>query len=991
MSAAYETAYPRFKSELTDKELDDIYTPNSSELHFARQQTNTQAERVFLLVQLKTCQRLGYFVKIADIPKVIYTHIAGKAHIKNISQPSVSALEKTGARHRLRQMIRKRLAIKPFDDDTTVIVAQSAASAAETLQELTDIINVVIEELVRQRIELPGFTTLLRAARHARNHANTIIFNTLVNQLDSKTKTELSQFLTPAAGEPEAGWQKLKREPKKPTNKEVRSYLEHLTWLCSWIERLPSVAFIPAAKWRQFILEARAFDVADLKRMKSAKRYTLIVILIHSQLRRAMDDTVTIVNRKVSALHNNAKLKLEQYCLKRTRKVDDLIGQFHDVLTAFNEGSNDTERIKGIHNVIGDKAEELVEECDQHMAYAGDNYIPFMVNPYHNQRPLLLNCLELLNVCSSSNDQSIVEACQFVLDNRNSRKATLTVPNDFSLHWLPDKWYKMMMGKSAKSKGKGITEINRKYFELCVLTQVAKELKTGDLFVVHSEDYNDYRDQLISWSQYEEEISDYTNLLDFPDNTDKFIEQLKRELTETASMVDKQFPDNEYVEINDEGLVIHKHEKPFESAAQKKLDQLITERLPEKNILDILIESENWLNLHKKFGPITGFDGKVAEPKKRFVSTLFCYGCNLGPVQTARSIKELSRKQVSWLNLRHISEQRLDKAIELVVNAYNKFPLPKMWGSGKHVAADGTKWNLYEQNLLSEYHIRYGGYGGIGYYHVSDMYIALFSHFIPCGVYEAIYILDGLMKNESDIQPDTVHGDTQSQSTPVFALAHLLGINLMPRIRKPKSLIFYRPDPKQKYEHIDALFGESINWSLIKTHLPDMLRIALSIKAGKITPSAILRRLGSKSVKNKLYFAFRELGRVIRTKFLLEYISDTEIRKTVQSATNKNEEFNNFAQWLMFGQGGVIAENLKFSQRKIIKYNHLVANLVTLHNVNAMTQVLNDLQDEGVELTDKLIAGLAPYRTKHINRLGDYLLNLARKIAPMSFRSAFVH
>ena len=226
---------------------------------------------------------------------------------------------------------------------------------------------------------------------------------------------------------------------------------------------------------------------------------------------------------------------------------------------------------------------------------------------------------------------------------------------------------------------------------------------------------------------------------------------------------------------------------------------------------------------------------------------------------------------------------------------------------------------------------------------------------------------------------------------PLFALAHLLGINLMPRIRKPKSLIFYRPDPKQKYEHIDALFGESINWSLIKTHLPDMLRIALSIKAGKITPSAILRRLGSKSVKNKLYFAFRELGRVIRTKFLLEYISDTEIRKTVQSATNKNEEFNNFAQWLMFGQGGVIAENLKFSQRKIIKYNHLVANLVTLHNVNAMTQVLNDLQDEGVELTDKLIAGLAPYRTKHINRLGDYLLNLARKIAPMSFRSAFVH
>jgi TnpA family transposase len=96
--------------------------------------------------------------------------------------------------------------------------------------------------------------------------------------------------------------------------------------------------------------------------------------------------------------------------------------------------------------------------------------------------------------------------------------------------------------------------------------------------------------------------------------------------------------------------------------------------------------------------------------------------------------------------------------------------LPKHWGDPKRAAADGTKWDLYENNLLSEYYIRYGGWGGVAYYHVSETYIALFSHFIPCGVWESIYILDGLTKNQSDIQPDTVHGDTQAQSTPVLAL-----------------------------------------------------------------------------------------------------------------------------------------------------------------------------------------------------------------------------
>jgi len=154
------------------------------------------------------------------------------------------------------------------------------------------------------------------------------------------------------------------------------------------------------------------------------------------------------------------------------------------------------------------------------------------------------------------------------------------------------------------------------------------------------------------------------------------------------------------------------------------------------------------------------------------------------------------------------------------------------------------KWDLYEQTLLSECHIRCGGYGGIGYYHVSDTYVALFSHFIPCGVWEAVYILDGLLKNRSDIQPDTVHADTQGQSTPVFGLAYLLGIDLMPRIRNWKDLKLFRPSKTSRYKHIDVLFTDVIDWSLIETHLPDMLRVVLSIQEGRISASTLLRKLG---------------------------------------------------------------------------------------------------------------------------------------------------
>ncbi len=310
------------------------------------------------------------------------------------------------------------------------------------------------------------------------------------------------------------------------------------------------------------------------------------------------------------------------------------------------------------------------------------------------------------------------------------------------------------------------------------------------------------------------------------------------------------------------------------------------------------------------------------------------------------------------------------------------------WGETKRVAADGTQWDLYENNLLSERHIRYGGYGGIAYYHVSDTYIALFSHFIPCGAWEAIYILDGLTKNNSDIQPDILHGDTQAQSAPVYGLAFLLGIKLMPRVRNWKDLRWFKATPDEIYQHIETLFSkEAIDWALISCHLPDMLQVAQSIRAGRISPSTILRKLGTASRKNKLYFAFRELGRTIRTLFLLEYIGDDELRRVIQAAQNKCEGFNQFTQWVHFG-ADKITENVRDEQLKVIKYNHLVANLVIFHNCQTLTQVLKELEAEGMVLTPELLAAFSPYRTHHINRFG--LSEVKERHLPF-FRLLFVN
>ena len=258
--------------------------------------------------------------------------------------------------------------------------------------------------------------------------------------------------------------------------------------------------------------------------------------------------------------------------------------------------------------------------------------------------------------------------------------------------------------------------------------------------------------------------------------------------------------------------------------------------------------------------------------------------------------------------------------------------------------------------------------GGIAYNHIADTYVALFSSFIPCGVWEAIEIIEGLLKNDSDIQPRIVHSDTQGQSTVVFGVSALLGITLMPRICNWKDIIFYKPND-EKYTHIDALFRGKIDWEIIRTHWKDMMQVILSIHQGKISTSFLLRKLTNYSRKNRLFLAFQELGRVMRTLFLLEYISNPKLRETITASTNKVESYNAFSDWIAFGSRVLVASNDPDEMEKAIKYNALIANCTTLQNTIDYSYVVYQLQQQGYEINKEDLAHISPYATAHLKRV----------------------
>jgi hypothetical protein len=223
--------------------------------------------------------------------------------------------------------------------------------------------------------------------------------------------------------------------------------------------------------------------------------------------------------------------------------------------------------------------------------------------------------------------------------------------------------------------------------------------------------------------------------------------------------------------------------------------------MPERQLLEAITNSEHWTEWSRHFGPPSRLSSQIKEATRRYVFATFAYGCGLGPTEAARHLNgTVTADQLAFVDRRHVDISDLRAA-----------SAGGPMGTGKAAVADGTHFEIYEDNLLAEHHIRYGKTGGIAYRHIADNYIALFSRFIACGTYEATYILDALLENLSDLHPKRVHADTHGQSAAVFGLAYLLGIELMPRIRCRWSGVCRR-DGRHEDPHLTT--EESRSWRI---------------------------------------------------------------------------------------------------------------------------------------------------------------------------------
>lgn len=242
-----------------------------------------------------------------------------------------------------------------------------------------------------------------------------------------------------------------------------------------------------------------------------------------------------------------------------------------------------------------------------------------------------------------------------------------------------------------------------------------------------------------------------------------FVVWLWDELICVVEEIDVVYLENNQVVIDVNGLLVFKCVivKEFVELV-KILEIIVLVCMLECNVLDILCNVVYWVGFFWYFGLFFGFDFKIDCVIEWYIFIFFIYGCNLGLVQVVCYFcGVVILYMLFFVNCCYVNLVKFDLVIKDIVNVYNMLYLFKVWGDGKSVVVDGIKYDMYDQNFMVEYYICYGGYGGIVYYYVFDMYVVLFLYFILCGVWEVIYIIDGLLKNKLDIQLDIIYVDIQ--------------------------------------------------------------------------------------------------------------------------------------------------------------------------------------------------------------------------------------
>jgi TnpA family transposase len=835
--------------------------------------------------------------------------------------------------------------------------------------------QVLAETLRGQRILLPSPPVLERVCAEAVTRSNRRIYETLTKDLTEQHRSQLDELFERKDGGMLTWLAWLRLPPGKPNSRHVLEHIDRLDKLRSLslphgVERL-----VHQNRLLKIAREGAQMTATDLAKFETQRRYATMVALVVESVATVTDEIIDLHDRVIIRLMALAKAKHQEQFHKSGKAVNDSVKLFGVIGRALVDAkAQGTDPFAAIEAIIGwDAFSASVSEAEI-LAQPTFDYLRLLGDTYATVRRYAPRMLEVLELKAAPTAQDVIDGVNVLrpMNRENLRK----VPADAPTSFVKDRWEKLVHDGDS---------LDRRFYELCVMSELKNRLRSGDVSVVGSRQFKDFDDYLIPAATFNIMKTERRLPVSIDTDCETYLTERIGLLEEQLATVNRLASTNELTDvvIDGKGLKVSAHDTVVPDDAQVLIDRTAA-LLPHLKITELLVEVEQWTGFSRHFTHLK--TGAGVKDKAMLLTTILADGINLGLTKMAESCPGTTYAKLARLQAWHIRDETYAAALAELVNAQHQEPFAAHWGDGTTSSSDGQRFRAGGR-AESTGHVnpKYGTEPGRTIYtHISDKYAPFHSKVVNVGVRDSTYVLDGLLYHESDIRIAEHYTDTNGFTDHVFGLMHLLGFRFAPRIRDLADTRIYTPN-RDGNDILKPLIGGTLNLKHLRAHWDELMRLAASIKQGTVTASLMLRKLGSYPRQNGLAIAAREFGRIERTLFILDWLQNPDLRRRSTAGLNKGEARHALAKAVFFYRLGEFRDRTFEQQRYRASGLNLLTAAIVLWNTVYLERATRAI-DAHKPIDRNLLQHLSPLGWEHINLTGDYTWKTRRNANTNKYR-----
>ncbi len=597
---------------------------------------------------------------------------------------------------------------------------------------------------------------------------------------------------------------------------------------------------------------------------------------------------------------------------------------------------------------------------------------------YRRMLPRILEVLEFRS--NNAAHRPVLDALAWIRRAQHEGRRVLRLAEGVPIEGvIPVKWRGFVI---QDDDGEGrITLID---YELCVLKALRERIRCKEIWVVDANRHRNPDDDLPR--DFDARRAEYYADLGLPADARAFTAAIRAEMEAALCCLDAEAPRNKSVRILWRGanrISVSKTPPQPEPLGLTAVKAEIGRRWPMVALLDLLKEAAldtGFLDAFKTSGERVALD--PATLQRRLLLCLYGLGTNAGLKRVSGGVKDVSYKELLHVRRRFIDRHALRDAARRVANATLAARNPEIWGeTGTACASDSKKFGAWDRNLMTEWHIRYGGRGVMIYWHVEKRSTCVYSQLKRCSSSEVASMIEGVLRHCTDLEIRRQYVDSHGQSEVGFAFCKLLGFELAPRLKAiaRQKLCLPRAGMKGELPNLAPILSDVIDWACIEQQYDEMVKHAAAMRGRTADAEAILRRFARSEIMHPTYKALAELGRAIKTIFLCRYLRKQAFRREIHESLNVVENWNSANGFVFFGKGGEVATNRLEDQEISVLALHLLQNCLVYVNTRMLQSVLGD-PVWTARMTPEDYRGLSPLGYSHVNPYGRFEIILTERI-----------